>query len=215
MMGAKGVKFVAVEPGTAKLRQAARPKEFLAYCKKFSREYRDGPQPFAEGTAIGVKLADSIHSLPYRNRISGQSPDADTLDGYLIHDSFEERGGGMHNCLTGCIVQCTNVVNDAEGNYKTSALEFETMALMGSNCGVKHWDAVADLDRLCDEVGLDSVETGAAIGVLMDAGQMEWGDVDSMKALLQEISAGTELGRAIGAELQPRDAIPDTIGFRL
>lgn len=198
VMGAKGLKFVAVEPGTAKLRQAAHQKEFLAYCKKFSREYRDGPQPFAEGTAIGVKLADSIHSLPYRNRISGQSPDADTLDGYLIHDSFEERGGGMHNCLTGCIVQCTNVVNDAEGNYKTSALEFETMALMGSNCGVKHWDAVADLDRLCDEVGLDSVETGAAIGVLMDAGQMEWGDVDSMKALFQEISAGTELGRAIG-----------------
>jgi aldehyde:ferredoxin oxidoreductase len=198
VMGAKGLKFVALEPGRARLRQAVEHKEFLAYCKRFSRDYIDGPQPFAEGTAIGVKLADSIHSLPYRNRIAGRSPDADTLDGYLIHASFEERGGGMHNCLTGCIVQCTNVVHDAEGSYKTSALEFETMALMGSNCGVKHWDDVADLDRLCDELGLDTIETGAAIGVLMEAGRMEWGDVDSMKALFQEISEGSEIGHAIG-----------------
>jgi aldehyde:ferredoxin oxidoreductase len=89
-------------------------------------------------------------------------------------------------------------VHDADGEYKTSALEFETMALMGANCGVEHWDDVADLDRLCDDVGLDTVETGAAIGILMESGQMAWGDVASMKALFQEIAEGTELGRAIG-----------------
>ena len=72
---------MAVEPGRSKLRKAVQHEEFLAFCKRFSREYRDGPQPFAEGTAIGVKLADSIYSLPYRNRIDGQSPDVDTLDG--------------------------------------------------------------------------------------------------------------------------------------
>ena len=198
VMGAKGLKFVAIEPGRARLRQAEQHSEFVRFCKRFSRDYRAGPQPFAEGTAIGVRLADSIDSLPYRNRIAGRSPDVETLDGYLIQASFEERGGGMHNCMTGCIVQCTNVVHDAEGHYKTSALEFETMALMGANCGVAHWDDVADLDRLCDEVGLDTIETGAAIGIWMDAGRMEWGDVDSMKALFREISEGTELGRVIG-----------------
>jgi len=72
------------------------------------------------------------------------------------------------------------------------------MALLGSNCAVKGWEDVADLDRLCDEVGLDTVETGAAIAILMEAGQMAWGDAPSMKALFREISAGTELGRAIG-----------------
>jgi len=198
VMGAKGLKFVALEPGKTKLRKAAQHKEFLAFCKRFTRDYQDGPQPFAVGTAVGVTFSNSIHSLPYHNRISGQSPDVDTLDGNLIHASFEERGGGMHNCLTGCIVRCTNTVHDAEGEYKTSALEFETMALLGANCGVKHWDDVADLDRLCDEVGLDTIETGAAIGVLMDAGKMDWGDVNSMKALFEEISEGTELGRIIG-----------------
>ncbi|MBW2497798.1 MAG: aldehyde ferredoxin oxidoreductase [Deltaproteobacteria bacterium] len=198
VMGAKGLKYVAVEPGRSRLRQAEQHEEFIDYCKRFSRDYLDGPQPFAVGTAVGVTFANSIHSLPYRNRIAGQSPYVDTLDGHLIAETFDERGGGMHNCMTGCIVRCTNVVHDAEGEYKTSALEFETMALMGANCGVEHWDDVADLDRLCDDVGLDTVETGAAIGILMESGQMDWGDVDSMKALFQEIAEGTELGRAIG-----------------
>jgi aldehyde:ferredoxin oxidoreductase len=198
VMGAKGLKFVAIEPGRTKLRRAVRHAEFVKLAKSFGRDYLAGDQPFKQGTAIGVTLANSIHSLPYRNRQKGQSPHAETLDGHLIAETFEERGGGMHNCLTGCIVRCSNEIHDADGEYKTSALEFETMALLGANCGVVHWEDVADLDRLCDDVGLDTVETGAAISVLMEAGRMEWGDVSSMKALFQEISQGSELGRAIG-----------------
>jgi len=57
---------------------------------------------------------------------------------------------------------------------------------------------VADLDRLCDEVGLDTIEAGAAIAILMDAGKMEWGDAEAMKKLLAEVSEGTERGLAIG-----------------
>ncbi|MAG31250.1 MAG: aldehyde ferredoxin oxidoreductase [Deltaproteobacteria bacterium] len=198
VMGAKGLKFIAIEPGRAKLRRAARHREFVTACKALAASQRAGNQVFAEGTAVGVKVADSIYSLPYKNRIDGQSPDADTLDGHLINETFETRGGGMHNCLTGCIVRCSNVIHDAEGEYKTSGLEFETMALIGSNCAVKNWEDVADLDRLCDELGLDTIETGAAISILMEAGHMDWGDVTSMKALFQEVADGTELGRAIG-----------------
>ncbi len=214
VMGSKGLKFVAIEPGRAKLRKAFEHREFVNACKQIGQAYRDGDQLFAEGTAIGVKLADSIHSLPYKNRIAGQSPDADTLDGYLIKETFEERGGGMHNCLTGCIVQCSNVIHNPDGTYKTSALEFETMALLGANCAVENWEDVADLDRLCDELGLDTIETGAAIGILMESGGMKWGDVKSMKALFQEISDGTELGCAIGggavttARLTGHDRVP-------
>jgi aldehyde:ferredoxin oxidoreductase len=115
-----------------------------------------------------------------------------------IVESFEERGGGMHNCMTGCIVKCSNVVHDKDGNYKTSALEFETLTLLGANCGIASWEDVADLDRLCDEIGLDTIETGAAIAVYMDSGGMEFGDADGAKRILREIAEGTELGRSIG-----------------
>ena len=198
VMGSKGLKFVAIEPGRSRLRRAAQHTAFVDRAKRIGQAYRQGDQLFAEGTAVGVLLANSIQSLPYKNRIAGQSPDAETLDGHLIKETFAERGGGMHNCLTGCIVQCSNVIHNADGEYKTSALEFETMALLGANCAVERWEDVADLDRLCDEVGLDTIETGAAIAILMEAGRMEWGDVASMKALFEDIHEGTELGRAIG-----------------
>jgi aldehyde:ferredoxin oxidoreductase len=198
VMGSKGLKYVSVDPGKARARQAARRKEFMALAKQFTKAYREGPQLFQHGTSAFVQTANMLNTFPYKNRVEGQSPDVNTLDGARIVESFEKRGGGMHNCMTGCIVQCSNVVHDAEGNYKTSALEFETLTLLGSNCAIASWEDVADLDRLCDEVGLDTVETGAAIAVYMDSGGMEWGDATGAKRILKEIADGTELGRTIG-----------------
>jgi len=198
VMGSKGLKWVLVDPGKAPMRKAADSSAFNARNKAWTKEYREGPQLFKSGTSSTVPVANMLSTFPYKNRTEGSSPDAATLDGARIVESFETRGGGMHNCMTGCIVQCSNVVHDAEGKYKTSALEFETLALLGSSCGIASWEDVADLDRLCDELGIDTIETGAAIAILMDSGAMEFGDAEGAKRLLQEIADGTELGRALG-----------------
>jgi len=198
VMGSKGLKYVAVEAGKAKARQPADRKEFAALSKSYTKDYLAGPQMFKWGTSSVTGIANMLNTFPYKNRTAGQSPDVETLDGKNIVASFESRGGGMHNCLTGCIVQCSNIVHDADGNYKTSALEFETITLLGANCAIASWEDVADLDRLCDELGLDTIETGAAIAIYMDAGKMEFGDAEGAKNLLKEIAEGTELGKAIG-----------------
>jgi aldehyde:ferredoxin oxidoreductase len=200
VMGSKGLKYVMVDPGRLPARQPADRTAFGALCKTYTKDFLTGPKQklFEKGTSATVPVANMLHTFPYKNRTAGQSPDAQTLDGARINESFEERGGEMHNCMTGCIVKCSNVVNDAEGNYKTSALEFETLTLLGSNCAVASWEDVADLDRLCDEIGLDTIETGAAIAVLMDAGQMDWGDAGAMKKLLEQIADGSERATAIG-----------------
>ncbi len=198
VMGSKGLKYVAIDPGKARVRQPAERKEFAQLCKKYTKDYLAGPQMFKTGTSTVVPVANMLNTFPYKNRVEGQSPDAETLDGKNIIASFEERGGGMHNCMTGCVVSCSNVVHDKEGNYKTSALEFETITMLGSNCGIASWEDVADLDRLCDEVGLDTIETGAAIAVYMDSGEMEFGDAEGAKRILHEIAEGTELGKTIG-----------------
>ena len=198
VMGSKGLKWVAIDPGKARLRSAALNKEFNANNKGTTKAYLAGPQMFKVGTSGVVPLANMLNTFVYKNRTEGQSPDVDSLDGKRIIESFEERGGGMHNCMTGCIVSCSNIVHDKDGNYKTSALEFETLTLLGANCAIQSWEDVADLDRLCDEIGLDTIETGAAIAVLMDSGGLEWGDAAGAKELMQQIADGTELGRAIG-----------------
>ena len=198
VMGSKGLKYVSVDPGRTPVVQGADKKKFNELCKEYSQAYLSGPLMFKHGTSSVVPVANMLHTFPYKNRTSGQSPDAKTLDGARIVETFETRGGGMHNCMTGCIVKCSNIVHGADGKYVTSALEFETLTLLGANCAVASWEDVAELDRLCDELGLDTIETGSALAVLMDAGKMKWGDAAAMKALLREIPTGTARGKAIG-----------------
>jgi aldehyde:ferredoxin oxidoreductase len=151
-------------------------------------------------------MANTMHCFPSRNRISGQFEHAEALDGKNIIENFGKRGGGLHNCLTGCIVRCSNVVHDEQGRYVTSALEFETITMLGANCAIGVLDDVAELDRLCDDIGLDTIEAGAAIGVYMDAGKMEFGDAEGAKQLMREIAEGTTLGKMIGDG-------PDAVGL--
>ena len=142
-MGSKGLKYISVDPGKSGVRQPTNKKEFNARSKTYTKDYLAGPQMFKTGTSSVVPVANMLFTFPYKNRTEGQSPDAATLDGARIVESFEERGGGMHNCMTGCIVKCSNVVHDRDGNYKTSALEFETLTLLGANCGIASWEDVA------------------------------------------------------------------------
>ena len=198
VMGSKGLKWVLVDPGKAKTRQPLGGKDFNALTKRYTQAYLEGPQIFKHGTSGVVPVANMLNTFVYKNRTEGQSPDVQTLDGARIVENFDKRGGGMHNCMTGCIVKCSNIVHDADGNYKTSALEFETITLLGANCAIKTIDEVANLDRLCDELGLDTIETGAALAVLMDSGGMEWGDSEAAARVLLEITKGGETGCMIG-----------------
>ena len=187
VMGSKCLKWVLVDPGKTPNRKPANAKVFAQFMKEFSKDYLGGRHEMIKyGTSATVPVADMMHTFPYKNRTSGRNPHMESLDGARIQESFETRGGGMHNCMSGCIVKCSNIVHDKDGNYVTSALEFETLTLLGSCCDINNWEDVADLDRLCDEIGLDTIETGAAIAVLMDAGGMQWGDAEAAKTLIRD-----------------------------
>jgi aldehyde:ferredoxin oxidoreductase len=70
--------------------------------------------------------------------------------------------------------------------------------MLGANLGIGTLDEVARLNRICNDLGLDSIETGAALGVAAEAGLARFGDVESFVALLNEIAAGSVLGRVLG-----------------
>jgi aldehyde:ferredoxin oxidoreductase len=79
-----------------------------------------------------------------------------------------------------------------------ASIQYENIALLGSNCGIGDIDAIAELNDLCNEVGLDAIETGAAIGVAMEAGVIPFGDSQGAKDLIRQVWRGTPLGRIIG-----------------
>jgi aldehyde:ferredoxin oxidoreductase len=84
---------------------------------------------------------------------------------------------------------------DADGKEITSPVEYETLGLMGTNCGLSDPDDLARLNDVANDLGIDTIEVGATIAVLMDAGVGDFGDVDFMFAALEEIRSGTERGR--------------------
>ncbi|HHY96223.1 MAG TPA: aldehyde ferredoxin oxidoreductase, partial [Firmicutes bacterium] len=105
----------------------------------------------------------------------------------------------VHACMRGCIIQCSNVYVDADGRLLVSPLEYETLVLMGSNLGIGDPDEIARFNYLANDIGIDTIETGAAIGVLMGEGQLEFGDSATVARLLEEIRRGSAIGRLIGS----------------
>jgi aldehyde:ferredoxin oxidoreductase len=88
---------------------------------------------------------------------------------------------------------------DKNGGYVTSSLEYETIWSMGAMIGNDDLDAIARLDFLCDDIGLDTMSTGVAVAVAMDAGYKSFGDAAAAIAMVEEIGQGTEFGRVLGS----------------
>jgi aldehyde:ferredoxin oxidoreductase len=198
VMGSKGLKAIVVDDAGTRVRLARDAEGFKRFSRQFSKDYRAGPQHLQYGTATATPIANLMSTLPTRNRREMQFDGVDSLDGKHILANYANRGGSQHNCMAGCIVQCSNTVNDSEGIYITSALEFETVALCGANCAIADLDQVARIDRLCDELGLDTIETGGAIGLAMECGALAFGDADAAIALLDSVDRNNELAMTIG-----------------
>ncbi len=103
-----------------------------------------------------------------------------------------------HACMAGCAIQSSNIYRTADGSVTVSPLEYETLGMMGSNLGIDDADAVARMNYVVNDLGLDSIEIGAALGVAAEAGLMAFGDGERGVALVNEIKAGSPLGRILG-----------------
>lgn len=153
------------------------------------------------GTASIVKIADSLNGLPVRNYSGEKFEKAENLFGETLYELIEKRGGegsNTHNCMPGCIIQCSNVVPDENGKTIVSPLEYETIGLLGSNLGIGDLDIVARFNSICNDLGVDTIEIGGAIGVAMEAKILEFGDSVAVFDIFKQVKEGTVLGRVIG-----------------
>jgi aldehyde:ferredoxin oxidoreductase len=69
----------------------------------------------------------------------------------------------------------------------------------GGNCGIDDLETIAQLDRLDDDFGLDTIEMGATIGVAMEGGLAKFGDAQAAINLVKEVGKGTPLGKILGS----------------
>lgn len=203
VMGAKKVKAVVIEPGSLWISEWRDPEALKKSVKRFSRALLDHPTTgqFLPkfGTAMILDVTQKIGGLPTKNFSQGQFDGADQVNGEALYNLIVERKGSpTHACMPGCVIRCSNVIPGKNGSELNRALEYETLALLGPNCGIDDLDTICALNRKCDALGLDTIDIGGAIGVAMDNGLLEFGDGQKALALLDEVSQATPTGKMIG-----------------
>ena len=203
VMGSKGLKAIVLDDAGTKTVAVKDPEAFKAGAKKLATALGEHPvtnEGLKEyGTAIVVNIINEAGGLPTRNFSSGKFEGAEKISGEQMTEFIKERKGvPSHPCHPGCVIRCSNVYHDPEGNYLTSGLEYETIVMNGSNLGIDRLDIIAKIDRLCDDIGIDTIETGVTLGVVMEAGLKEFGDGEGAIELVEEIGKGTLLGMVLG-----------------
>ncbi|MBR9981785.1 MAG: aldehyde ferredoxin oxidoreductase [Desulfatitalea sp.] len=206
VLGAKGIKAIIIDDAGTRMREPKNPEKFKAANKAFVAGLRQHPVTGqglpAYGTNVLTNVINEAGGYPTFNFKQGQFDGAAKISGEALAEMENTRGGdgsATHGCHRGCVIRCSGTFYDKNGRFVTKQPEYETVWAHGGNCGISDLDAIAEMDRLDDDFGLDTIEMGATIAVAMDAGLAQFGDAEAAIRLIKEIGQGTPLGRILGS----------------
>jgi aldehyde:ferredoxin oxidoreductase len=189
VMGSKNLKAVAIK-GTKEL-----PAADMTELKKLGfegfKEILVKPN-YAfwkrQGTMSTVEWGQENSCLPTHNFREGVFDHADAIGGFAM-EKLKVSNRGCPQCN----MTCGNVVTDT--NNESVEVDYENIALLGSNIGLGDLKKVAHLNRLCDDYGLDTISMGNVIGFAMEASEkklirdrIEWGDFEKAKELIERVA---------------------------
>ncbi|HON86557.1 MAG TPA: aldehyde ferredoxin oxidoreductase C-terminal domain-containing protein [Syntrophorhabdaceae bacterium] len=204
VMGSKGVKVIVIDDTGTTMREPKDHDRFIKANARFIEGLRKHPVTGealpAYGTNVLTNILNEAGGYPTYNFREGRFAGAAKISGETEAAIETERGGlATHGCHHGCVIRCSGIFHDKDGRYLTKQPEYETVWAHGGNCGIDDMDKIAMLDFLDDDIGLDTIEMGATIGVAMEAGLIKFGDADGAIELIKEVGKGTALGRIIGS----------------
>jgi aldehyde:ferredoxin oxidoreductase len=204
VMGAKGVKVIVLDDAGMPMRSPADPEKFKAANKAFVAGLRQHPVTGEGlpkyGTDVLINVLNEAGALPTHNFTWGRFDGAAKVSGETMAETEISRGGkATHGCHRGCVIRCSGTYVDKDGQFVSKQPEYETVWAHGPNCGIDDLDAIAALDRLDDDFGLDTIEMGATVAVAMEAGLAKFGDAQAAIEMVKEVGKGTPLGRILGS----------------
>jgi aldehyde:ferredoxin oxidoreductase len=177
------------------------------------------------GTTHLVPIMNEFDLLPVNNYRYGSHPKADELGREVYRKKFHK---GYDGCWVGCAMACSHVILDFEpktGSYKGRRVfvdgpEYETIAGVGSNCGVFDADYVTEMNFYCDTYGLDTISVGTAIAFTMECYEvglidkkvtggldLRFGNGDVALELVHQMARGEGFGLVVGQGIRRMKAI--------
>ncbi|MEM0380445.1 MAG: aldehyde ferredoxin oxidoreductase family protein [Desulfurococcaceae archaeon] len=196
VMGSKKLKAIVVR-GTREVK-LAKPDE---YRKVVEEAYRDILSKenydfwIRQGTMATIVWSQQNSVLPTMNFREGMWDYYETISGDLMEKLKVKRRGCPY-----CNMMCGNVILDIGG--EESELDYENVAMLGSNILLTDLRRVAEINKICDQMGMDTISFGNAIGFLMEASErgyvkerVEWGD----HKIVKELAYDTAYRRGLGS----------------
>ena len=199
VMGSKNLKAVVIH-GTgeipaydpAKLKELGQ-KGFQSILKKDNYKFWK-----RQGTMATIEWCQEANTLPTHNFREGTFDFAAGIDGNTMEKMTIKRRG-----CPNCNMTCGSIVIDTDD--RESELDYENVAMLGSNIGIGDLKQVATLNRMCDELGLDTIGAGSCIGFAMEAAEknmidlnISWGDFEASKKLLLDMAHMQGFGATLG-----------------
>ncbi|WP_207729282.1 aldehyde ferredoxin oxidoreductase C-terminal domain-containing protein [Clostridium sp. 'deep sea'] len=169
------------------------------------------------GTSYLVSIMDHFDILPVKNFKYGSHPDTPNIDDKVYKKKFTL--SDCDGCWFGCTLACAKVVEGFElttGPYKGQKVlvdgpEYETIAGVGSNCGIFDADYIIENNFYCDTYGIDTISFGTGVAYIMElyeAGiltdeltgglNISFGRTDSALELLHQIARNESFGAIVG-----------------
>jgi aldehyde:ferredoxin oxidoreductase len=168
------------------------------------------------GTTHLVTIMNDFDLLPVNNFRFGSHPDAQKLGMDVYRRKFHK---GYDGCWIGCSMECSHGVNDFEletGPYKGQRVfvngpEYETIAGVGSNCGIFDPAYVVEMNYYCDVYGLDTISVGTSTAFAMECYEtglidkkitggldLRFGHKEAALELVHEMARGKGFGIIVG-----------------
>lgn len=205
VMGSKGLKAIVVDDKGAEPVKYCNKEKFYEIAKSLNKKLAEDPKTKNVNQKVGtsgiVKAVNAMGAMPTKNFRFGSFEASDNLSGETLYETIKCRGGygktGL-SCMEICAIKCSNIYPDVNGEKIVSTLQYENIALLGSNLGMDNLDSVARLNNEINDLGLDAIEIGAALGVALDMGLGKFGEEESCMSLIREIWRDSVIGRMLG-----------------
>lgn len=164
-MGSKNLKAIAVK-GDRRPRIAA-PQKLKEINQAMLKNFKERSKYWIVGTGRGIVNHEKTGNLPIRNFKGGKFPGVEKITPQILCEKYLEKMVGCY----GCPIRCKRVVK-MEQPYPVDPAygspEYETLAALGSNCGIDDLAAVMKANELCNRYGIDTISTGVTISFAME-----------------------------------------------
>ncbi len=211
VMGSKRLKGIVLRPSSRNLAYFDR-KLVMSIFKDVTATAKVDPisrKLHELGTAAGLSAVNAMGILPTRNWRTGVFEGISHISGEALAEKYVT---GRHGCFA-CTIACKPEVRFVDENFEVDGAyggpEYESIAALGSMCGISDLAAICKANELCNRYGMDTISAGSTIAFAMDCVERElvkesdigyslrFGDASGMLRMVRDIAFREGFGEVL------------------